>query len=108
MPDTARVFFEIGERLGIDDLAEKGAGIATADAYERQAVDRALSQLAEAQVSFTRAAHRAGGSEAWLAAQGDRLARVQRTLAEVGGETLTLARLMVAVGALNDLAADTR
>jgi glutamate dehydrogenase len=107
VPETAHVFFEIGEQLRIDDLAGRGGTIATADPYDRQAVNRALGQLAAAQVSFTRAAIRAGGSKVWLADHGNRLARLQGTLAEAGGEgPLTLSRLMVAAGALGDLALD--
>jgi glutamate dehydrogenase len=105
MPDAARVYFALGERLRIDDLARRGGAIATADAFERQAVSRALAQLGDAQVAFTRAAIRDGGSSAWAAGHGDRLDRVERTVAEAAGDgTLTLARLLVATGALGDLA----
>jgi glutamate dehydrogenase len=105
--DAARIFFGLGERLRIEDLARRGAAIATADPYERQAVSRALAQLADAQVAFTRAAIRDGGSGAWIASRGDRLARVERAVTEAAGDgALTLARLLVATGALNDLAAE--
>jgi glutamate dehydrogenase len=109
VPETARIFFEIGERLRIDDLAGKGATIATADPYDRQAVNRALGQMAAARVSFTRAAIRAGGARIWFADQDYRLVRLQRVLAEAAGEgPLTPSRLMVAAGALNDLALDAK
>ncbi len=78
VPEAARIFFEIGERLGIDDLARRGAAIATADHYDRLAIAQALDQLAAAQAAFTREAIRAGGWEAGPASQGDRLARVAR------------------------------
>jgi glutamate dehydrogenase len=101
---TARIFLDIGERLRIDDLARRGAGIATADQYDRLAIAQALGQLAGAQGAFTREAIRAGGSEAWAANQGDRLARVQATVDEVAGEgTLTVSRLLVAAGQLSEL-----
>jgi glutamate dehydrogenase len=109
VPETARVFFEVGERLRIDDLAGRGAAIATADPYDHQAVNRALGQIAAAQVSFARAAIRAGGAKVWFADQDKRLARLQRALAEAADEgPLTPSRLMVAAGALNDLALDAR
>jgi glutamate dehydrogenase len=104
--DTARVFLEIGERLRIDDLAHRGATIATADQYDRLAIAHALSQAAAAQGTFTRDALRAGGCDAWVAAQGHALDRVQATLHEVAGEgTLTVSRLSVAASLLSELAA---
>jgi glutamate dehydrogenase len=106
VPETARIFLEIGERLGIDDLAGRGAAIATTDPYDRLAIAQALAQLAAAQAVFTREAIRAGGSEAWLGSGRERLAGVQRRLADAAGEsTLTLSRLLVAAGALDELAA---
>jgi glutamate dehydrogenase len=106
VPAAARVYFDIGARLLIDELIRRGGSVATADPYERQAINRALEQLAAAQVSFTRTAIRAGGSAAWLAGQGERLERAMRTTAGAAGEgALTLSRLVVAAGALNDVAA---
>jgi glutamate dehydrogenase len=107
VPDTARVHFELGERLRIDGLAFQGAAIPTADQYDRLAIAHALAQLAAAHAAFTREAIRAGGAGAWYAAQGDRLDRTERTLAEAAAPgTLTLSRLLVAAGALSDLASD--
>jgi glutamate dehydrogenase len=109
VPETARMFLDIGERLRIDDLAARGAAIATTDPYDRLAIAQALAQLAAAQAVFTREAIGAGGSEAWLAGQGKRLDAVQRRLADAAGESaLTLSRLLVAAGALGDLAAGMR
>ncbi len=109
VPETARIFFEIGERLGIDDLARGGAAIATADQYDRLAIAQVLDRLAAAQATFTREAIRAGDWKAWSASQGDRIARVRQTLEEAaGGGTLTVSRLLVAAGALDDLAAGAR
>ncbi len=100
------MFLEIGERLRIDDLARRGAAIATADQYDRLAIAQALSQAAAAQAAFSREALRAGGCDAWVETQGDRLERVQATLHEVAGEgTLTVSRLAVAAGLLSELAA---
>ena len=103
---AARIFLEIGQRLGIGDLAGRGAAIAAPDRYDRLAIAKALGQLAAAHAAFTREAIRTGGSEAWSAAQGERLARVERILGEaVGHGTLTLSRLAVAAATLGDLAA---
>ena len=109
VPKTARVFFMAGERLGIDDLARRGATIATADRYDRLAIAQALDRLAAAQAAFARAAIRAGDWKAWSSNRGDRIARVRQTLDEAAGESaLTLSRLLVAVGALGELAAGAR
>jgi glutamate dehydrogenase len=103
---TASVFLEIGERLRIDDLVRRGAGISTADQYDRLAIAQALSQATAAQTAFSREALAAGGCDAWAAFQGDKLARVQATMHEVAGEgTLTVSRLVVAAGLLSELAA---
>jgi glutamate dehydrogenase len=105
VPETARTFLEVGESLRIDDLAAKGADIATTDTYDRLAIAQASRQLAEAQAAFTRDAIRAGGAQSWLGAHGDRLGRVASMLDEVAGDgTLTVARLLVAAGQLSELA----
>ena len=99
----------IGEHLRIADLAAKANAIATPDYYDRLAVAQALAQLDDAQAVFTRQALRADadGIEAWLAGQGDRLARVRGTLEEIAADkTCTVSRLLVAAGQLNDLAAE--
>ena len=111
MADAARTYLAIGEHLRIWDLAAKAGAIATPDYYDRLAVAQALSQLAGAQAAFTRDAIRArdaGGPEAWLARQGDRLGRIRAILEEIAGEgSLTVSRLLVAAGQLGDLAAAT-
>jgi glutamate dehydrogenase len=107
VPETARIHFEIGERLRIDDLVARGAAISTADQYDRLAISHALAQLAAAHAAFTREAIRVGGTEAWYAGEGDRLGRTERTLADAAAQgTLTLSRLSVAAGVLDELAAD--
>jgi glutamate dehydrogenase len=104
--EAARIFLEIGAYLRIDDLAGRGAAIATADHYDRLAIAKALSQLAAAHAAFTREAIRAGGSEAWLVGRGDRLTRAQRLLTDAAGEgAITVSRLSVAAGVLRELAA---
>jgi glutamate dehydrogenase len=105
VPEAARVFFQIGERLGIDDLHGRGTAIAAADPYDRLAIAQALGQLAAAQAAFTHEALQCDGSGAWIAARGDRLLRVEQMLADaVRDGALTVSRLVVAVGALSDLA----
>jgi glutamate dehydrogenase len=107
--EAARAFFEIGEQLHIDDLIARSETIATADSYDRLAIAQAVTRMAAAQAAFTREAIRAGGAEAWLATERDRLARVRRLLAHATAEGApTLSRLTVAAGALSEAAAATR
>jgi glutamate dehydrogenase len=107
--ETAHVFFEIGERLGIDDLARRGAAISTADHYDRLAIAKVLDQLGAAQAAFTHEAMRAGDWQAWSSGRGDRIAQARQTLEETAGESaLTLSRLLVAAAALDGLAAGGR
>jgi glutamate dehydrogenase len=102
---AGRVLLEIGERLHIDDLAGRGAAVATADRYDRLAITKVLGQLEAAHAAFTRDAILAGGSDAWSVAQGERLQRVERILVEAAGPgSLSLSRLAVAAGTLTDLA----
>jgi glutamate dehydrogenase len=105
VPRTARIFLGIGEQLRIDDLSGRGAAIVTADTYDRLAVAQALERLAAAQAAFSLEAIRTGSGEAWLESRGDRLAGVRAMLDEVAGDgTLTVSRLTVAAGRLNELA----
>jgi glutamate dehydrogenase len=107
--EAARIFLEIGAHLRIDDLAGRGAAIAAADRYDRLAVTQALAQLAAAKAAFTREAVRAGGSERWLAGQGDRLIRAQRMLSDAAGDgSMTLSRLLVAAAALREVPGGAR
>jgi len=109
VPDAARTYLAIGERLRLGDLAEKARMIPTPDYYDRVAVAQALSQLDAVQAAFTRdaiATASGGDVDTWLAEQGARLGRVRTTLEELAGEgALTVSRLLVAAGQLNDLAA---
>ncbi len=108
VPDVARLYLAIGEHLHLADLAAKADAIATPDYYDSLAVAQARAQLEAAQADLTREAIRQGAAdaEAWLARQGERLARVRTMLQEIAGEaTLTVSRLLVAAGQLGDVAA---
>ena len=105
--ETARTFLDVGDRLRIPELAARGDAIATTDQYDRIAIAQAVSQLEVAHAQFTQAAMAAGGAEAWLATQGERMARLRATVDEFAGEggTITLSRLLVAAGRLSEIAA---
>ena len=106
--EAARVFLGLGDRLRISELASKAGRIVTPDYYDRLAVAQALNQLGKSQADLAQAAIRAGGAaaiEAWLSQQGPRLARVIANLEAIANEgTLTLSRLLVAAGQLQDVA----
>ena len=108
VPEAAGVFLLLGDRLRIADLTAKAARIATPDYYDRLAVAQALNQLGTSQADLARAAIRSGGAQAiavWLERQGPRLARAITTLEQICGEDeLTLSRLLVAAGQLQDVA----
>jgi glutamate dehydrogenase len=108
VPEAARVFLLLGDRLRIGELASRASKIVTPDYYDRLAVAQALNQLGKSQAELARAAIRAGGAaaiEAWLERQGPRLARVIANLEAIANEgTLTLSRLLVAAGQLQDVA----
>ena len=108
VPEAARIFLVLGDRLHIADLTAKAGKILTSDYYDRLAVAQALNQLGKSQADLARAAIRAQGAagiEAWLEQQGPRLARVIATLEQISNEeTLTLSRLLVAAGQLQDVA----
>jgi glutamate dehydrogenase len=103
--ETGRVYLEIGEHLHIAELGAAGASIASADKYDRLAIAQALSQIASARASFARAAIKAGSVEAWRAAQGERLSRMQPALDEAAAQgALRLSQLLVVSGQLSELA----
>ncbi len=108
VPEAAGIFLALGDRLHIADLTAKAGKILTPDYYDRLAVAQALNQLGKSQADLARAAigaQDAAGIEAWLAQQGPRLARVIATLEQISNEeTLTLSRLLVAAGQLQDVA----
>jgi glutamate dehydrogenase len=108
VPEAARIFLLLGDRLQIAELTGKAGKIVTSDYYDRLAVAQALNQLGKSQGDLARAAIRAqgvAGIEAWLESQGPRLARVIATLEQISKEeTLTLSRLLVAAGQLQDVA----
>ena len=103
---AADIFLDIGEHLRIPDLTAKGAAIATPDHYDRLAIAQAPASSQRRRRPSPAPRSPSAEREAWLAAQGERLARVQPTLDEIAGEgTLTVSRLLVAAGQLSELAA---
>ena len=105
VPETARVYLEIGEQLRIADILSGSASIPTTDPYDRLAVSQAVNQLGASLSTFTLAAIAAGGLANWRAERGDQLGRLQTTLDEVASAgTLTVSRLLVTAGQLSDLA----
>jgi glutamate dehydrogenase len=104
VPEAARVYFEVGDSLGIAPLARKAAGLAATDRFDRAAVAEAAAEIADAHAALALAALRAGGTRAWLAHAADRIAPVRGQIDDAtGGGELTPSRLIVAAGALREL-----
>ncbi len=99
---TARVLFEIGERLAHRRSDARGAAIATADEYDRLAIAHVLAPAGGGAAQPSRArpsgpADRRPGPRARATVS----AACERTLEEAAGQgTLTVSRLSVAAGAL--------
>jgi len=108
---AAATYLAVGEQLRIAELSAKATAMAAPDHYDRLAIAQALTQLADAQATFTRRVlascrGEANGSAvaAWLSRQGVPFDRVRHTLEEVAGKSpLSLARLLVAAGQLGEL-----
>jgi glutamate dehydrogenase len=102
--EVAAVHFAVAARFGIAALHLAGERVKADDYYDRLALDRALGAIAAAHRRLTAAIVQSGaGVDAWLAAHAADAARIEQALADVAGETATLARLMVAAGLLADL-----
>jgi glutamate dehydrogenase len=105
VPETARIYLEVGEQLRIADILSGAASITATDPYDRLAVSQAVNQLGASQSAFTLAAIAAGGLANWRAGKGDQLERLQPALEEVAtAGTLTVSRLLVTAGQLDELA----
>ena len=101
--------FAVADLFGLSRLVRSAQAITAADYYERLAIDQALDQIGvaarNAAIAALSAAPQADGRsavEAWLKKAGD-AGRVRRTVAEIADPGLTLGRLSVAAGLMQDL-----
>ncbi len=107
---AAKAFFAVSDAFRIGRMEEAARGIATVDYYDGLALSRAGDMIDGARRGITVAALTGYGKDAdpvaaWLAAGGERIARVRERLqALTEGGDITLSRLSVAAGLIGDLA----
>ncbi|MFJ5488833.1 hypothetical protein ACIKTA_15100, partial [Hansschlegelia beijingensis] len=99
----------VADLFGLSRLVRSAQAITAADYYERLAIDQALDQIGvaarNAAIAALSGAPQADGRsavEAWLKKAED-AERVRRTVAEIADPGLTLGRLSVAAGLMQDL-----
>ncbi|MEM6847793.1 MAG: NAD-glutamate dehydrogenase [Pseudomonadota bacterium] len=104
------VWFALNEGFHFGELTAQSEGIATEDYYDGLAVDRARRSLAESHRRLAIAVlqnHRTGSGEervhAWIADQGEHVHHTQAAVREIIAGPLTMSRIAVASGLLNDL-----
>jgi len=106
---AARAFFAAGEAFRIPRIEEAVGSIAASDYYDQLALARAADTIGSARRGIAVAALTAHGAAAdpvaaWLEAGGERVARIRERLqALTEGGDLTVSRLSVAAGLMNDL-----
>ena len=105
--DTAVTWFAAEAIFRLDHIATAAHAVPTNDYYERLACDRAIEQIIVAERRLIGALLATGKSgeaaaQAWLEAHPE-AARIRRSVEEIAGSGLTLAKLTVAANLLGDL-----
>lgn len=108
--EAGAAFFAVTDAFRIGRIEEAAAAIAPSDYYDGLALSRATDMIGAARRGIAIAALRGAGGRAdavaqWLAAGGERVARTRERLqALTEGGDITVSRLSVASGLMNDLA----
>jgi glutamate dehydrogenase len=97
-----------GERFGIANLIEAAGGVPALDYYDRLALDRAIDMIDSAHRTVTKAITLETGSgetalDAWIAHRGDTALRFPTTIAQLLQGGVTLSKMTIASGLLDDL-----
>nr|WP_244645130.1 NAD-glutamate dehydrogenase [Salinarimonas ramus] len=108
--DVAATYFALDETFRLGTLAAQGRDVAIADYYDRLALERALSGVADAHRRLTAEIAREQGSgreavEAWCASRPD-VTRIRTAVDGIVSSGLTLSKLTVAASLLGDLTRD--
>ena len=107
--DAAKAYFAVAEAFRIDRIEDAANALSPSDYYDTLALTRATDTIAAARRAIATAALKAARSADpvadWLAAGGERVARLRERLQALteGGE-ITVSRLSVAAGLMADLA----
>jgi glutamate dehydrogenase len=109
LADVAATYFAARDFFRVDRIAEAAQQIATADYFDRLALDRARDGLGEATRQLTAemlASGQAGRDAvgAWITARGENVERIRDAIHEIADTGLTLSKLSVAASLLGDLA----
>jgi glutamate dehydrogenase len=108
LPEVSATYFAARDFFRVDRIAEAAQQIATADYFDRLALDRARDGLGEATRQLT-AEMLAGGKAgkdavaAWVTARSE-VERIRDAVHEIADTGLTLSKLSVAASLLGDLA----
>ncbi|MGI6246473.1 MAG: NAD-glutamate dehydrogenase [Pseudochelatococcus sp.] len=109
--EVAAVHFALAEVFGFQDLAEAARGVVPGDYYDRLALDRAATALADAHGRLTVEVVTSGAGlsgaaavEAWADARADDVGRIKKAVDVIRASGLTLAKAIVAANLLGDLA----
>ena len=105
--DAAATFFAAEANFRLDRIIAAARNVPANDFFERLAIDRAVDQIAAAERRLAADMLATGQSgqqavETWLAAHPE-ATRIRRSVEEIAGSGLTLAKLTVAANLLGDL-----
>lgn len=105
--DAAATFFAAEANFRLDRIIAAARHVPANDYFERLAIDRAVDQIAAAERRLAADMLATGQSgrqavETWLAAHPE-ATRIRRSVEEIAGSGLTLAKLSVAANLLGDL-----
>jgi glutamate dehydrogenase len=108
LADVAATYFAARDFFRVDRIADAAQQIATADYFDRLALDRARDSLGEAtrQLTGEMLANGNAGKDAvgaWVTARGE-VERIRDAVHEIADTGLTLSKLSVAASLLGDLA----
>lgn len=105
---TANAYFRVTETFKVGRIDDSARAMKPKDYYDALALERARSNLAEAQRAITASVVNAGGGEKgmmkWLAKSGDLVANTQKAIEETLDGKPSVSRLTVASNLLSDLA----
>lgn len=104
--EVANAYFALGAIFGLGRLDAAARDLQVNDYYDALALDRARQSLASARRHLTiDVLQLEGGLEAWRAARAGKVERVARAMGDIiDGGALTVSKLAVAGGLLDDLA----
>ncbi|MFT0892043.1 NAD-glutamate dehydrogenase [Pseudochelatococcus sp. G4_1912] len=108
--EVAEIHFALEDVFGFKELVEAGGDINLTDYYDRLALDRAVTALADAHGKLTAEVIASGqglGKQAvdnWANVRDDDVARIRKAVGDIRASGLTLSKITVAASLVGDLA----